>query len=316
MLSRVADNLYWMSRYLERAEHTSRLIAVTLETLPEQSREESDESWRRVVAALTGDQHAEAATDGFDITHALAFERLNPTSLISSLRNARDNARQVREQISTEVWQHLNRLYLRVSPLTLTAIWGDSPTHIFRETVEQLHLLEGVTNSTMRHGEGWHFMQLGRYIERAQLAIRLLHLHFGAVSTAADAHVSKHLDWIVLLRFCTAFEAYCKVYTANIVLERIGEFLLFDPEFPHSVRFAVERVSEALDHVAVGVPHARRAAVERRAGRLKAAVDFGHMDELAGGRFDAFLANLAIQCEQIHEAVYAAYIAYDAEAVV
>ena len=319
MLSRVADNLYWMSRYLERAEHTSRLIAVKLETVPEQSREEAEASWRRVIAALSGEQYAAAANDGFDLTHALAFERLNPSSLISSLRNARDNARQVREQISSEMWQQLNRLYLQVSPLSLTAIWGESPTHVFRDTVERLHMLEGVTFSTMRHGEGWHFIQLGRYIERAQLVIRLLDLHYGADAArlSSDGIGPKHPDWMVLLRFCTAFEAYCKVFTANIVPERIAEFLLFDQEFPHSVRFAIERVSDALSHVAVGVPQARRAACERLAGRLKAAVDFGHIDELVGGagRFDGFLANLVDRCEQIHDAVYAAYIAYDAEAV-
>jgi uncharacterized alpha-E superfamily protein len=317
MLSRVADNLYWMSRYLERAEHTCRLIAVKLEALPEQSPEEAETSWRRVIAALSGEEYASSATESFDITHALAFERFNPSSVISSLRLARDNARQVREQISTEMWQHLNRLYLRLSPVSLATIWGDSSAHIFRETVDQLLMLEGVTFSTMRHGEGWHFIQLGRYIERAQLVSRLLDLHFGMVliPDAPNAPAPKYLDWIALLKSCTAFEAYCKVYTANIRRDRIAEFLLFDQEFPHSVRFAVERLTEALSHVAIGAPAQRRAACERLAGRLKASVDFGQIDELIGGTIDNFLANVSVQCEQIHGAVQAAYIAYDAETV-
>lgn len=317
MLSRVADNLYWMNRYLERAEHISRLLAVKLETLPEQTREESETSWRRVIAALSSEKHATAPTDAFDITHALAFDRFNPSSLISSLRLARDNARQVREQVSTEMWQHLNRLYLRLAPVNLMAIWGDASAHIFRETIEQLHMLEGVAFSTMRHGEGWHFLQLGRYIERAQLVSRMLDLHFGAVTRGdiADSDSPKYFDWIVLLKSTTAFEAYCKVYTANIRRDRIAEFLLFDQEFPHSVRFAIERLSEALSHVAMGAPASRRAPCERLAGRLKAAVDFGQIDELIGGTIDAFLANITGQCEQIHDAVQTAYIAYDAETV-
>ncbi|HXJ03360.1 MAG TPA: alpha-E domain-containing protein, partial [Micropepsaceae bacterium] len=124
-----------------------------------------------------------------------------------------------------------------------------------------------------------------------------------------------YLDWLVLLRFCTAFEAYCKVYTATIRRDHIAEFLLFDAEFPHSVRFAIERLAYALTNVAIGAPAARRAACERLAGRLKAGMDFGQIDELMGGGIDVFLANIVAQCEQIHEAVFAAYITYDAETV-
>ena len=174
-------------------------------------------------------------------------------------------------------------------------------------------MLEGTTYSTMRHGEGWHFLELGRYIERAQLVSRLLDLHFGPASRTGVA--PNYLDWVVLLRFCTAFESYCKVYTAAIRRDRIAEFLLFDAEFPHSVRFAIERLTEALARVAIGAPAARRAACERLAGRLKASVDFGQIDELMGGTIDVFLANITVQCEQIHDAVYAAYIGYDAETV-
>jgi uncharacterized alpha-E superfamily protein len=314
MLSRVADNLYWTSRYLERAEHTSRLIAVKLESMIEQSPGEGETSWRRVVAALSGEKFVpSAAADTFEITHALAFEPFNPSSLIACLRLARDNARQVREEISTEMWGRLNRLYLKLAPIDLAGIWNDQPGHIFRETVEELHMLEGTTYSTMRHGEGWHFLQLGRYIERAQLLSRLLDLHFGPASRANEP--PNYLDWLVLLRFCTAFEAYCKVYTATIRREHIAEFLLFDAEFPHSVRFAIERLAEALARVAIGAPAARRAGCERLAGRLKASMDFGQIDELMGGTIDIFLANITAQCEQIHEAVYAAYIGYDAETV-
>ena len=314
MLSRVADNLYWMSRYLERAEHTSRLIAVKLESLIEQTPEEAEIAWGRVVTGLSGKSFGpESLADGFEITYSLAFERFNQSSLISSLRFARDNGRQVREQISTEMWNRLNRLYLRLVPIDFTAMWNEQPGHLFREIVEELHMLEGTTYSTMRHGEGWHFLQLGRYIERAQLVSRLLDLHFGQASRAGAP--PSHLDWLVLLRSCTAFEAYCKVYTANIRRDRVAEFLLFDAEFPHSVRFAIEHLTAALSHVAIGAPASRRAVCERLAGRLKASVDFGQIEELMSGSIDLFLANISTQCEQIHEAVYAAYIGYDAETV-
>jgi uncharacterized alpha-E superfamily protein len=312
MLSRVAESMYWMSRYLERAEHTSRLIAVKLESMVEQSREDADSSWTRVVAALSAEEHVPAQPDAFAITQGLAFDRVNPSSLLSSLHNARDNARQVREQLSMELWENLNRLYLRLQPVTMDGVWVHHPARLFREALEDLHTLGGVTYSTLSHGEGWHFLELGRYIERAQLVCRLLDLHFGA---AAADDAPKYFDWLVLLKFCSAFEPYCKTYTAAIRPEKIAEFLLFDAEFPHSVRFSVDRVCEALMHVAPGAPPLRRVAVERLAGRLKASVDFTQIEELMSGSIAPFLDDISRQCEQIHDAVYASYIAYGAETV-
>ncbi len=315
MLSRVADSLYWMSRYLERAEHTSRLLAVKLESMIEQSREDSEASWQRVVLALTGDNSSMASSDAFAITQNLAFDRFNESSLVNSLSMARNNARQVRDQLTTEVWEHLNRLYLRLEPVTTDSIWVHHPASPFREALEDLHALEGVTYSTLSHGEGWYFLQLGKHIERAQRVGRLLDLHFGAEQKRSDSEALRYFDWLVLLKFCTAFEPYCKVYTAAIKPQRIAEFLLFDSEFPHSVRFSVDRVTDALKRVAPGAPPARRAAVERLAGRLKAAVDFGQVDDLMNGQIADFLADINRQLGQVHNAMYASYIAYGAETV-
>ena len=315
MLSRVADSLYWMARYIERAEHTTRLMAVKLESMIEQTPEDAEASWARVVAALTGEEAQ--TTDAYAVTQSLAFDRENASSLVSSLRFARDNARQVREQLSTEVWEHLNRLYLGTQGETIESVWVHQPALFFRQTLEDLFTLGGVTYTTLRHGEGWRFLELGRHIERAQLISRLLDIHFGVVAPgfANPPPPPKYFDWLVLLKFCTAFEPYCKEYTAALDPDRIAQFLLFDAEFPHSVRFSVDRVVEALAHVATSAPPLRRAVCERLAGRLKASVDFGQIDELTGGTIDAFLVNITRQCEQIHDAVYAAYIAYDAETV-
>jgi len=312
MLSRVADSLYWMARYIERGEHTARLVAVKLESMVEQSREDADAAWHRVVGALAGEELAHKAHDAYVITQSLAFDKVNPSSLVASLRFARDNARQVREQLSTEVWEHLNKLYLRLSPVTTEAVWGHHPARIFREALEDFHTLEGVVYSTLSHNEGWYFIQLGRHIERAQLVSRLLDLHFRGLPGVA---APKYFDWLVLLKFCCAFEPYSRAYTAQIRPEKIAEFLVFDGEFPHSVRFSIDRVCDALLHVAQAAPPARRAGVERLAGRLKATVDFGQIDDLMGGGIVSFLADITRQCEQIHESVHLAYISYGAETV-
>lgn len=312
MLSRVADSLYWMARYIERSEHTARLVAVKLESMVEQSREEADAAWRRVVGALSAEEFAAKAIDAYAITQVLAFDHRNPSSLVSSLRLARDNARQVREQLSTEVWEHLNKLYLRLQPVTTEAVWGHHPARTFRDALEEFHTLEGVIYSTLSHNEGWYFLQLGRHIERAQLVGRVLDVHF---RNMAGASAPKYFDWLVLLKFCTAFEPYCKAYTAAIRPEKIAEFLVFDSEFPHSVRFSIDRVCDSLQRVAISAPPARRASVERLAGRLKATVDFGQVEELMSGAIVPFLADVTHQCEQIHDSVHLSYISYGAETV-
>jgi uncharacterized alpha-E superfamily protein len=314
MLARVADSLYWMARYLERAEHTARLLAVKLDSVIDQTDEDAEAAWHRVAAALTGEH---LIPDAFTITDTLSFDHGNSASLISSLRFARDNARQVRDHLSNEVWEHLNRQYLRLQGEKTSRIWSRQPSQHFRNIMEDLYTLGGITYTTLRHGEGWHFLELGRYIERAQLVSRLLDIHFGIVAPGyANAPPRpKYADWLALLKYCTAFEPYLKEHTADVTPETIAEFLLFDSGFPHSVRFAVDRMRESLNHVAPGAPPQRRAGVERLAGRLKAAVDYGQIDDLTGGSIDTFLAGISRQCEQVHEALYSAYVAYDAEAV-
>jgi uncharacterized alpha-E superfamily protein len=125
----------------------------------------------------------------------------------------------------------------------------------------------------------------------------------------------KYFDWLVLLKFCCAFEPYTKLYTASIRPQKIAEFLLFDAGFPHSVRFSVNRVTDTLACIAPGAPSLRRVPAERLAGRLKALVDFGQIDDLMAGGIGGFLADITRQCEQIHEAVFSSYIAYGAESV-
>jgi uncharacterized alpha-E superfamily protein len=310
MLSRVADSLYWMSRYTERAEHTARVIAVKLESMIEQTPEDARASWSRVVEALQDMSWEDLPHDAVATTNRLAFDRANESSLISSLTFARDNARQVREALSNEVWGNLNRLYLHLSRVQGGSIWVHSPAELFRDALDEMQALEGVTYSTLSHGEGWYFLELGKYIERAQLLGRLLDVHFRQGSATP-----KYFDWLVLLKFCTAFEPYTKLYTASIRPQKIAEFLLFDAEFPHSIRFSVDRMCEAMVRVAPGAAPGRRAAVERLAGRLKASVDFAQIDDLMSGGIASFLGDITRQCEKVHEALFASYITYGAETV-
>lgn len=313
MLSRVADSCFWMSRYLERAEHTSRLLAVRLEAMVQQGEQESADGWRRLMLALGEDDAAAGFSSARAATEHLSFDPLNRASLVSSIQYARENARQIREQISSEMWERLNREYLRQLTLKFDEVWEGQPVTFFRGVIDAIHLFKGVTNATMRHGEAWHFIDLGRHLERALLVAQLLEVYFAPQGAGAHLPPPKYFDWLNLLKQCTAFEAYCKVYTAAIEPQRIAEFLIFDPEFPHSIRFAVDKVHAAISEIAPGAPQTRRAACARLAGRLKAMADYGQTDDITGEGIGSFLSNVKKQCARIHEAVGTAFITYGVE---
>ena len=170
MLSRVADSLYWMSRYLERAEHTTRLLDVNLNLMLDESSTGAEHRWRRVLKALGNPKETEWAGNPYSLTWALTFDTRNKASIVSCIIAARENSRHVREQISTEQWHRLNSLYLQVtrpemqSDMHAEALLAEleQPTEFLQSVMEAVHQFQGVTDSTMSHGEGWQFIQVGR----------------------------------------------------------------------------------------------------------------------------------------------------------
>ena len=231
MLSRVADNLYWMSRYLERAEHTARLLDVELQLWLDQSPKVGAGRWRFLVDALqvTG---VHGKLDPLHLAETLVFSRQNSSSIVSCMSAARENLRHVREQCSSEMWEQLNRLYLQVIDRHPDEGWILNSHELFRAVQEGAHLFQGITDATMSHGEGWQYIQLGRYVERTVTLAALMDTHFLRASPPTDAAVesAEYLSWVGLLRGCAAFEAYCKAQTAEIRPLRIAEFLLLNPE--------------------------------------------------------------------------------------
>jgi uncharacterized alpha-E superfamily protein len=312
MLSRVADSLYWMARYLERAEHSARVLAVKLEAMLDQTPEDAEEAWVRVVGALAWPMTGPVQDQPIEIARQLTLERSHPSSIMTSVRQARDNARQVRELISTEMWGQINKQFLHLTAHDAPQRWKAQPVSFLREIADDLLLFAGIADSTMRHGEGWHFIQLGRHIERAFLVSRLLDLHFGKMppDVQQEVRAPRYFEWITLLKQCTAFEAYCKVYTADVQPAKIAEFLILDPEFPHSIRFAVDGIQKELRFLGPGGTSPKRLQAERLAGRLKASLDYGQVDELMAGDIDVFLRGIQAQCKQIHQAVYDVFIGY------
>ena len=307
MLSRVADNLYWMSRYLERAEHAARVTGVHLNLMLEHEPASEGRRWWRVLASLGKREPVEG--DAFEAAQAYALDQI-----VASITEARDNARQVREEISSEMWEQLNRLYHESKRMSTPEFWGAQPLDLLLKVTQSSHLFQGVTDSTMIHGEGWQFIQVGRFMERVQGTARLIDLHFdeffGKSSDAMNA--SEHMEWIGLLRSCTAFEAYCKVYTAELRPERVAEFLLLNAEFPHSVRFAVEQLRKSLDAVDE-TTHRKSDRLGKLAGRLTSALNYTPIEEIMSNLHE-FTLNIRRLCVNIHGGIHQVYINYPIEA--
>ncbi|MBX3063671.1 MAG: alpha-E domain-containing protein [Anaerolineae bacterium] len=311
MLSRVADNLFWMSRYLERAEHVARVLEVNLNLNLERSPENIAARWGEVLAGVRHPIAGSDVTDVYTITKALSFDTNYHTSIISYIEAARENARQVREQISSEMWEQINGLYLALRGRSMQDIQYE-PREFFRGVRDGSHLFQGITDSTMNHGAGWHFIQVGRYIERAEMTARFLDVKFTALHL--EIHSAEEFqEWVGLLKCLTAFEAYCKVHTADVRPDRVAEFLLLNREFPRSISFCVRRVQDALTAIAEDAEISKSNKVNRLAGKLEATVDFSQIDEIMSGDLHSFLNNIQLQCKGIFEAIYQTYISYAIE---
>lgn len=307
MLSTVADNLYWMSRYLERAEHTARLLDVNVHGALEGTPEGARRGWERLASSL---RISFGSANGRAITQLCALDSSNPQSIVSCVATARDNAREAWEQISSEMWEQLNRLHLYVSRTDINDIYRGEPHAFFAAIKQGAHLFQGIADSTMSHGEGWQFIGVGRAIERATATTNLLDAHFHATDEDPDRESLAYLEWVGLLKSCTAFESYVKVYSADIQPRNIAEFLLLNTEFPHSVHFACRGIRSGLG--AIGRLTGARGAgrPERLAGRLLASLEFGQIDEILADDLPGYLSSIRQECEHIHTALYQTYIRY------
>jgi uncharacterized alpha-E superfamily protein len=305
MLARVADSLYWLGRYAERAEHMARLAAVMLNATLDRT-DAADQATRIALTAVGGLDGADLS-DPTAAAHALALEPESAISVVNSLASARENARQVRDQITTESWERLNLLYLRATGLAAEEAFAIDATDFLQSVISDLHQFKGAAESTMSHGEGWRFMLTGVYIERAQLIARLLEACMDG-SGALDDHVAL----VSQLRMACALEPYLRTYTADINARYILDFLMFDEDFPRSIRFATERIRDYLGHLCAGREFGPHDPM-RLAGRLNARLAYADVDAVEAGGAGPLLAAVAAECEAVHSAIYEAFVAYPLE---
>jgi uncharacterized alpha-E superfamily protein len=310
MLSRVADSFYWMRRYLERAEHSARVINVHLSL----SLDDPTDTVGRTLLSAVGERPAGVPIPEIP-ARAEATGRVDPAHravVVGCVAAARENARQIREQISAEMWEQLNRLYL-----VSRESQPDGPAFM-RAVIEGTHLFQGVAEATLSQGEGWHYMQLGRYMERATTTASMLAEYFAERGNpSADApKTGQYVEWVGLLRACAAFEAYTRAHTADVRPERLVEFLLLNADCPRSVRFAADRIEDSLRAIARVLGRDATGRPERFAGRLRAALNFGTIDEIIADDLVRYVESIREQCDQIHAALNQTYISYALEAAI
>ena len=308
MLARVADSLYWIGRYLERAEHLARLSDVMLNA----TLDHTEAAAQAALIALTavGDQDLARTAKPFEAAKALVLDRADPNSVVMSLAGARENARQVRDQITTETWERLNLLFLKVTDEDAGEDFSTGTSLWLHDIIADLHLFKGAADATMSHGEGWRFLMLGAYIERAQLIARLLEVCFG---DGKGKKPTDHIALMSLLRMACALEPYLRVYTAEIEERFILEFLMLNEDFPRSIRFATARIEEHLSHLVRHAEPVGHHSPVRLAGRLKARLQYADIEELQAQGASALLTTVIDECAAIHEAIYETYVAYPLE---
>src|ERR1700684_762303 len=305
MLSRVADSLYWMSRYFERADNASRVLKATYSLILNPAKFSPEERLFRAVSSLAPG----AAAGNVDPQRALFLLVADPEgafSIVKCIGGARENARQVREEISSEMWEHLNRLFHDVTGSELQPDDDAGAMRIVSLVREGSYRFNGISASTMNHDEAWHFIQLWKYIERACNLCVMLDAYFVSGKHPDD------LDWVGLLSSCAAFEAYCKACTAELKPERIANFLLLKPEFPYSIRYSIDQMHSALTAIGELSLSRRTANVERLIGRMQSMVTYVQIDEVIG-ELHKYLAGIIEHCRELHAAVHELYIDYPIE---
>ena len=295
MLSRTADHLFWMSRYTERAENTARMLDVNYQTsLLPQSAAVARVGWQGLlsISELLSTYNAKYGDIvQRDVMEFMVKDEENPSSIISCLRAARENARAVRGSLTTEAWETQNQTWLEARRMLRDGEFERDPAQFFDWVKFRSHLSRGVTLGTMLQDEAFHFLRLGTFLERADNTARLLDVKFHAVQRDFHGVVSGRepeadfYHWSAILRSVSAFEVYRKVYRDVITPERVADLLILRRDMPRSLHACLR---EVVDNLAL-VSNDQSQHTERRAGRLLADLQYGRIDEILATGLHAFL---------------------------
>ncbi|MBL8292371.1 MAG: alpha-E domain-containing protein [Bryobacterales bacterium] len=313
LLSRVADSVYWMSRYIERAENVARVVDVNLHLLLDMPFG-GGEQWSPLVdtsgdAGVFKQRFGKEATRE-NVVHFLTADATNPNSILSCLRSARENARTVRDTVSSEMWEQANKMYLSLQDALGSNMFPESLQGVFYDVKMNCHLFQGITDSTMSHGEAWHFIQLGRMLERADKTTRILDVkYFLLLPSLRDVGTSvDDIQWSAVLKSVSGFEMYRKKH-GRLTPDDIVEFLLLDSDFPRAVRHCLRKAAESLRAI-TGTPVGSFAnPAEQWMGHTCAELDYADVSHFIGRGLHESLDALQSKLNQIDDGVYETFFA-------
>jgi len=303
MLSRVANSIYWLGRYLERAENYARFINVNFNLMLDLP-PDLKEQWEPLIMATGDHEHYKLRNSRYnmqEVIYFLAFDHSNPNSIISSISKARENARMIRENLTKETWEKLNETYHFVNKASDEKIWKkDDPRDFFEDVKSRILLLYGLADNTVARTEGWYFRQLGQYLERADKTSRILDVKYHILLPSAN-EVGSPLDflhWMALLKSVTAFNTYRRLY-GNISPSGVVEFLLLNKYFPRSVFFCLKEAEQCLYKISGANGDGYSNSAEKAMGELRSKLEFDDVNDIISSGLHEYIGHLQTKINNI-----------------
>lgn len=321
MLCRVADNIYWLARYIERADYTARVLDVNTNLVLDMTgfvEPDSPEAWLPIIS-VSGDEdlfHQRHSTvDEKSAVSFMLFDKENPSSIYRSIAAARESARCVREQISSEMWEQINRLYLRLKDQSYDDYQRIGASEYLNRTKASIYLFYGIAEQMMPRTTGWDFFNLGRFLERADNLSRLIDVkclsllpHKETISPVADL-----IQWAAVLRSCSGHEAFRKSRKGNITAERVIEYLVLDEHFPKSIRFSIVQAEAALRQVSGSRDHHFSNLAGRALGRLRSELDYALLEDVLEADLHEYMLSIQEKLSEVGALIDKTFINYPIE---
>jgi len=302
-----------MSRYVERAEHVSRILKINANLLMdvgELEPEMLDDQWKSVLRIVgVTDLPAGPGMMGERVARHLTFDETNPNSVVMCLEKARENARSVRSEISAEMWEHLNQMYWTLESGEARQRFDEQPEEFYNAIMLGSMLFQGLTDQTLTHDQRWMFSQLSKSLERVDITCRILDVKFDALSLAEDLLEDSlwNIQWMSVLRMCCSIEAYRRQFLGDLDPAKIASFLILEDSFPRSIRYNVEAALESICHIRkVTSPNSLDPA-EKILGKLAARLEYAEPADILQGGVRPYLAEIRTEALQASAIVQQTY---------
>lgn len=314
MLSRIADSLFWLGRYIERSEDTARILDVTFHTLLEQAQQPYRLRWDPILS-MAGEEgifrqlYGEANAQ--NVFEFLAFQSSNPSSILQCVTKARENARTIRDRISREMWEDLNGLYFTLGRFDPEEEKLAGPHRFCGRVIFGCHRFHGVTDATLPHDEGWEFLRVGWALERAEMTARLVDVQYRTLlDVPSDGLATDNHQWMAVLKSVGAYEAYHRTYHCPIEPERVAEMLILNPLHPRSIRFSVTEMQAGLRAVSKTAVGSYANEAERLTGKVLERLRYDRIDEILHSGLHEYLTELIRLFNSIGQAIARSYFYY------